>query len=142
METLGSSLEFVPNVLCQLGQAVVFLLPALVFPPVEWGWPEAQTSRAHGVCIKPKAEAGVVVGSEIFADKSTGHQVRLVWSSNISPRVILDTSEPPCSLLQLRVGPPSGRCAGHLRMLASHFHKPLGPGAVPGRGRKAMGSLG
>ena len=33
-----------------------------------WGWPEALTSMAHGVCIKPKAEAGVVVGSEIFAD--------------------------------------------------------------------------
>ena len=141
METLGSSLEFVPNVLCQLGQAVVFLLPALVFPPVEWGWPEALTSRAHGVCIKPKAEAGVVVGSEIFADKSTGHQVRLVWSSNISPRVILDTSEPPCSLLQLWWVLPQVGVQVTLGRLLHTFtnHWVL---AVPGRGRKAMGSLG
>ena len=68
MGTLGSSPEFVPDVLCELGQAVVFLLLALVFPPVEWGWPEALTSMAHGVCIKTKAEEGVVVGSGIFAD--------------------------------------------------------------------------
>lgn len=39
MGALGSSLEFVPDVLCELGQAVVCLLLALVFPPVEWGWP-------------------------------------------------------------------------------------------------------
>ena len=36
------------------------------------------------------------------------------------------------SLLPLAavVGPPSGRCAGHLRTPASHLHKPLGPGCT------------
>lgn len=55
--------------------------------------------QGHGVCIKPKAEVGLVVGSETLADKSAGHQVRLVWSNNISPRG--DSGHTQASLLPL-----------------------------------------